>query len=63
MDDLRPIVPTDEEPSLLAFCGGGLRGELTEVENNYSQKISMLGKKRESKDNQYLVRGGIKNKG
>jgi hypothetical protein len=33
MDDLRPVVPVPAF-SFGAFVGGGLRGELTEAENN-----------------------------
>ncbi len=34
IDDFRPAIPLTGVFSLEAFCGGGLRGELTVVENN-----------------------------
>ncbi len=34
IDDFRPAIPLTGVFSLEVFCGGGLRGELTEVENN-----------------------------
>ncbi len=34
IDDFRPAIPLTGVFSLEVFCGGGLRGELTDVENN-----------------------------